>query len=390
MKKPTIYTIAEQCGLSYATVSLVLSGSSRVADATANRVKKVAKEVGYRPNRLARSLKTGSTRTIGVILPSFVYPYHALLAERIYLEATLREYQVQYHLSGNDFAQEERAIRECLSAQTDGIILATVFNKADVERKERNALIDLANNHYPCVLTGMNIPGMVSIGLDHYAASVVAVEHLIKLGYSQIRLIQLGNKHLDGSFSFSPQTQQSKQGFCDALREHGVDDAENKVLSRYVVKSEVVVKNKASEETELNTLKYIEYEQFSSLGVDMFRQACDEAGEDERIGFVFGHEQMAYAVWQYCRGKGLDVPGRIGLVGRGGVQQILPLTTVRWDYEKYAANLVEMLHHQITRPDRSNAEPEIAPMYPWVIERESTALPSRRRRDLTSPVVFDG
>ncbi len=385
MKKPTIYTIAEQCGVSYATVSLVLSGSPLVAEKTAQKVREMAKQMGYRPNRLARGLKTGSTRTLGVILPSFVYPYHALMAEKIYLEASLRGYQVQYHLSGNDFEQEERAIQECLSAQVDGIILASVFNEMDPKQKQRNVLNELIKKNYPCVVTGVDISGVASVTLDHYTASVVAVKHLMKLGYTQLRLVQLGMKHADGSCSFPRQTLQSERGFCDMLRAYGDQDPEKKVLSRYVVKSEVTARDGIKTHTELSSLKYVEYDQFYPLGVDMFCQAYRENCKQERIGFVFGHDQMAYAVWQYCREKGLDVPGRIGLVGRGGIQQMLPLTTVCWDYEKYAANLVEVLHHQIVQSGQ--ATPEMPPMSPWVVERESTVLPAAQNAEAECGVL---
>ncbi len=381
MKKPTIYTIAEQCGVSYATVSLVLSGSPLVADKTARKVRAAAKQVGYQPNRLARSLKTGSTRTLGVILPSFVYPYHALMAEKIYLQASLRGYQVQYHLSGNDFAQEERAIQECLNARVDGIILATVFSKSNPQARVENVLNDLISKNYPCVLTSTGFSGAPVVTLDHYAASVIAVRHLVKLGYQQLRLIQLGTTHLDGTTSFPLQTLLSERGFCDALREYGFDEPEKKVLSRYVVKSEVAAKDEINANTELSSLKYIEYEQFFSLGVDMFRQAYGEINDEERIGLVFGHDQLAYSAWQYCREKQLDVPGRIGLVGRGGIQQMLPLTTVRWDYEKYAARLVEVLHRQISLSDPDESATD--PLPPWIIERESTAPALDQKRVLT-------
>ena len=77
-KQATLRDIAQHCGLSIATVSRVLSDSSYVvSDATRKRVLDSARQLNYTPNELGKSLKTRSTRDIGVILPNITNPYYA-------------------------------------------------------------------------------------------------------------------------------------------------------------------------------------------------------------------------------------------------------------------------------------------------------------------------
>lgn len=70
-KKPTIRDIAEMCGCSANTVSQALRGSTRISQALRERIAQVANDIGYIPNRLAESMRTGTTKTIAVIISGF-------------------------------------------------------------------------------------------------------------------------------------------------------------------------------------------------------------------------------------------------------------------------------------------------------------------------------
>ena len=80
-KKPTIRDIAEICGCSANTVSRVLRGSTRISLALREKIARVAKEIGYIPNSLAESMRTGSTKTIAVIFQDFRNPFFGILPE---------------------------------------------------------------------------------------------------------------------------------------------------------------------------------------------------------------------------------------------------------------------------------------------------------------------
>jgi LacI family transcriptional regulator len=77
----TIYDVAKAAGVTAATVSYVLSGKRTVSRETRERVMKYVKELGYRPNHIARSLTKQRTRTIGLVVPNIGNPFYAGMAE---------------------------------------------------------------------------------------------------------------------------------------------------------------------------------------------------------------------------------------------------------------------------------------------------------------------
>jgi len=342
---------------------MALRNSPLVAEKTRERIQRVANEVGYRPNRLAMSLKSGASKVIGFVIPSFTYPYYSLLAEYVFREAARQGYQVQFVLSGSDQEQESSAITECLDAQVDGLIVRSVIRSKE-EIPENHALQTVLKRKFPCVM-GNNLLGFPGVSLDHHQASKLAVEHLLEQGYEEIRLLQLGRPRKENSKAgLAPAAEQSAKGFREALEESGAEYDPSMLVFRDVARSKLQVARDQEK-----AVRYVEYEQYGTYGEEMMEQVLAEA-KGKRLGIVFGHDQMACAAWRYCMNQGIRVPETVGIVGRGNVSTyMLPLTTIGWDYEAQAKALVSVLLKQINSP----GEPESCQIKPYLAVRGSTA-----------------
>ncbi|WP_040214484.1 LacI family DNA-binding transcriptional regulator [Clostridium polynesiense] len=153
MKKVTIMDIANKVGVSKATVSMVLNKKdSSISQITKDRILNTAKELGYIPNSLARSLSTRKTCTIGAILPDIVNPFFAQVARAIEDSAQELGYNVIFCNSDSDIEKEEKYIKLLISKLVDGVIFAA-GGKSDKN------LSYLRNNNVPFVLVDRYIEG---------------------------------------------------------------------------------------------------------------------------------------------------------------------------------------------------------------------------------------
>ena len=110
MKKVSISDIARKAGVSVSTVSFVMNDKAvkmRISREVIEKVENVAREMGYRPNQLARGLRTGKTKTIGLIVENISNAFFATLAKTIEDEAKKYDYKVVYCSTDND---EERRV----------------------------------------------------------------------------------------------------------------------------------------------------------------------------------------------------------------------------------------------------------------------------------------
>ncbi|OCT14839.1 LacI family transcriptional regulator [Paenibacillus pectinilyticus] len=123
MKKPTMLDIANQVGVTKATVSMVLNKKDElISPETRDKILKVADELGYIPNSFARSLITKKSGTIGIIIPDITNPFFAEIARAIEDEANRLQYNVIFCNTDNQVPKEESAIRLLIGKLVDGVI----------------------------------------------------------------------------------------------------------------------------------------------------------------------------------------------------------------------------------------------------------------------------
>ncbi len=126
-KRVSIKDIAERAGVSISLVSFVLNGKSRehrVGEEIAERITRIAEEMRYVPNMVAKGLRSGRTYTIGFIIPDLEAPYFAKLSGIIEREASVRGYSIMMGSTGESDTRASGVIELLRSRGVDGIIAA--------------------------------------------------------------------------------------------------------------------------------------------------------------------------------------------------------------------------------------------------------------------------
>jgi LacI family transcriptional regulator len=177
--------IARDLGLSVVTVSKVLRDHPDISEATRKRVLKRMKELNYRPNFAARSLITGQSWTIGLVVPDLLHPFFAQVAKAI--SASVREhgYSLMISSSDEDPELEQREIEQLLARRVDVLLIASAQWTVENFRK-----IEEQKVHY--ILIDRQFTGLTShfVGVDDRAVGVLATSHLIEQGCRRIAHIR--------------------------------------------------------------------------------------------------------------------------------------------------------------------------------------------------------
>ena len=175
--------VAQAAGVSTSTVSHVLNSTRKVSEPTERAVREAIKATGYTHDRIARSLATGRTRTIGLAMSAISNPYFAELAHAIEQEAADAGYSLLLADTHDDPERELRATRDLLSRRVDGVILAPSAEPA--------AALDLLRKRgIPVVLIDRFAPvELDQIATENVASTARLVEHLTALGHVRIGMI---------------------------------------------------------------------------------------------------------------------------------------------------------------------------------------------------------
>lgn len=177
--------IARALGVSVITVSKVMRDQPDVAAETRKRVLAKAQELGYRPNLTARSLVTGRSCQVGVIVPTLLHPFFAEVLEGLSAAMKQAGYAVMISSSMEDPAVEEDAIEQLLGHRMDGLIVASC-NSSPAKFKQ------LKEQGIPFVLIDRFFPGFRTdfVGVDDRSVGRIATEHLIEMGCRRIAHIR--------------------------------------------------------------------------------------------------------------------------------------------------------------------------------------------------------
>src|ERR1700676_731591 len=173
----TMKDIALGLGVSVVTVSKVLRNHSDISAETRKRVLKRMKELNYQPNPAARTLVSGRTNLIGLIVPDLVHPFFAQVAKGISAKLRSADYSLIISSSEDDQTMEGREINQMLARRVDALILASAQSSADSLRK-------IEDSGIPCVLLDRKIDGLKAsfVGIDDVMAGTMATTHLLDIG----------------------------------------------------------------------------------------------------------------------------------------------------------------------------------------------------------------
>ena len=205
-----IQTVAEQAGVSVATVSRVFNFPDKVAPATRELVERIAKTLGYLPNASARTLRTQRSRVLGVVLPTLLNPTFAECLQGIAEAAVAGGYAIVPVTTGYELAAEERAVAQLLAGSVDGVILV-VSNPSTAVALER-----LRAAAVPYVLAYNAHPAHPCVSVASEGASAEVVAHLVRLGHRRIAMVS-------GTLAASDRAQQRYRGFLAGMATAGLE-----------------------------------------------------------------------------------------------------------------------------------------------------------------------
>ncbi len=190
--------IARDLGLSVVTISKVLRGHPDISDGTRERVLQRIKELNYSPNLSARSLVTGRSYMIGLVVPDLLHPFFAEIAKSLSRQIRDSGYYLLIASSDGDQGLEENEVEQLLARGLDALVIASCQHKNDL-------FLRLRERQIPLVLLDREFTGVSAnfVGVDDEAVGAMAAHHLIDIGCRRVAHIRgprnsVGNGRLRG------------------------------------------------------------------------------------------------------------------------------------------------------------------------------------------------
>jgi len=178
--RPTIYDVAAACGVAPSTVSRAFARPGRVNAETAERIRQVAAEMGYRTNPLARALPTGKTSLLAIIVADVTNPFFFELLRGAEETATEAGYTLLVADVQESVEAERRALDRTLP-MVEGLVLAT--------SRMSDSSIRVAAKQRPTVVLNRSMSDIASVATDNARGMRRAVEHLAELGHTTITYV---------------------------------------------------------------------------------------------------------------------------------------------------------------------------------------------------------
>lgn len=329
----TISDVARIAGVSTTTVSHVINKTRYVSEELVERVNRAVDELNYQPSNLARSLRTRSSGTIGIVIPDITNPFFAEVVRGIE-DYCFKEGYSAFLCNSDGMPEKEYHYLNLLREKSvDGLVLVSSGDDQDSQEW-------LSKNDSPCVVIDrdVKIEGADAVLVDNRLGGYYAASHLVNLGHRSIGCIT-GPSQLTPSW-------QRRQGYTEALTDNGLEVREDLIVT------------------------------------GDFRSGSGHAGviqlmaaEKKPTAIFACNDIMAIGAIAAARELGLDVPGDISIVGFDDIalaSLIVPqLTTVaqpkRLLGKTGAKLLLKKIRHETGQGKNVVLKPEL-------IVRQSTAV----------------
>lgn len=337
----TIKDVARTARVSVGTVSHYLNGTTPVTKAKAERIQAAIDALGYQVDLGARGLRSGTTKSVGLLVPNISNPFFGEIARGIEHALAERDYLTFLCDTSDDPRREEAYLANLVSRRVDGVLVIYADQNADPGRLRTG--VDL-----PLVYVDRGVPGMPSITSDNRLGGRLAARHLIELGHRRIGAM-LGRPDVANVAA-------RHDGFREELAAHDLETSDELMLSGRQTLAF------GSEVDRLMTLDVPPTAVFATNDV------------------------VAIGAWQKLMSLGLRVPDDVSLVGFDDIELsrtiLPPLTTVAQDVPEIARRAVASLLSQIPSEASAMSDPHSAaqddvPIEPRLVVRESTAPPTR-------------
>lgn len=313
--KQTIRDIADKLQLSITTVSLVLNGKARenrISQEVIDRVLKFVKEVDYRPNHFARSLRNGKSKIIAFMAEDISNPFFSGIARLIEDGANNSGYKIVYCSTENNAEKTRELIRTFRDRRVDAyIITPTEGIEKEVE--------GLVNNGIPVMLFDRYFTGLSTgyVVIDNEDSTYNAIQHLVGQGYQRIGFVTLDSRQTQMSGRYN--------GYAHAMEVHD--------LPEYVLRIPYGCSEQQIEHAIVGFLS--ENEDIDSL--------------------FFSSNYLGVSGLKAIRQKGLSIPGDIGVVAFDDSEVFRmytpAITTVTQPMEEISTCLVDSILEQLVQKD---------------------------------------
>jgi LacI family transcriptional regulator len=335
--RTTLRDVARLAGVHPATASRALNEETRslVNQETAQRVLRAAEEIGYRPNPIARGLKTNRSYTVGVLIPDLTNPLFPPILRGIEDRLEVAGYTSLIANTDNDPERELLDTQAMRARQVDGIIAATA-------RRDHGLLDEVVAAGLDLVLVNRWLPDVPisAATADDRKGQRLAVAHLIELGHRRIA-------HIAGPLDYSTGFDRH-EGFLEAMRDAGLDpDPELTVVSEAFTESE---------------------------GASLCGRLLDGPGEFTAIAAA--NDLLALGCLDAFAERGVECPGEVSVVGFNDMPFAArfqpPLTTIHIPHYEIGSAAAELM---LERLQGSDGEPRHVRLEPTLVVRKSTSTP---------------
>ncbi|WP_210464214.1 LacI family DNA-binding transcriptional regulator [Rufibacter roseolus] len=335
-KRLSIRDIAQQLNISITTVSFILNGKAkekRISEHVTERVLKLVEELDYKPNQIARSLRTGKSKIICLMVENISNDFFSSVARHIEENAFEQGYKIIYCSTENKPEKTRELIKMFRERNIDGYIISPPEGiKEDIQ--------SLLDDNLPVVLFDRLIPGLQTnhVMIDNFNATYTAVNHLVEQGHKNIAFVTLD----------SNQTQMKDRlgGYISAIKEHH--------LETYI--------------------QMVAYEESAEKHLDVFAAFLKKHQEIDSV--LFATNYLATAGIEALNKLGLQIPADVAIVAFDDLDFFRiyqpSITAIAQPIEEMSKNLIDIILKKLEGlPEPENRSEVVLPT--TLIVRSSSA-----------------
>lgn len=213
--KATIYNVAMRANVSLATVSRTLNNPEKVKKETREKVMKVIKDLGYKPNAFARGLASRKSTSVAVLVPDMTRSSIAEMVNGIAIEARKYNYSLILYVLKDEYEEESEMLKEVVASQADGILYMN-----DEINEEQYRMLNKIKEDYsvPIVLANTLYPlenKLTTVSIDYHKAGYGITKELINEGRKNIYMLTTARKYMVNDLKES--------GYMKAMEEAGLE-----------------------------------------------------------------------------------------------------------------------------------------------------------------------
>lgn len=314
----TLRDLAAACGCSVTSASRALKNSRSISKKLRERVHRAAMELGYIPNNIAGSMRTGMTNTIAVIMQDAMNPYYSIITTTVERRAAERGYNIIIITTGYKPERELNAVYEALRKKVDGVLLFPI-------QQDTNAVEALIRAETPFVLVGRAFDDVLTdcVMPDDRQGAYLVTRHMLESGRRRLMMIN--------SFRFISSSRLREAGFRQAMAEFGLGVRDSDV--HYIA-------------TDKGHCARLVQKVFSK--------------KRDYDGICCYCDVLAYEAYYQLKLMGLKVPDDVALTGVDDLHSYLtfpvPVTSAGYDIEGVARGSFDLLLEKIEHDRNGGAE----------------------------------